>query len=294
MAKKCSILIVNFNGGAFIQNCIESIKRSECSYDIEVIIVDNQSNDNSLEVLKEYKDDCIVIQNMDNSGFSRGTNIAASFATGDVFFLLNNDTVLNKDTIEKCIESLERDDSIGALSPKLLNKDGSLQSPGSILGSWRFRSKKKIEVPFIAGAAVFMKKTVFDKIGGLDENLYFYNDDIDLCKTIKKHGYKIVYEPAAELIHIGGLSTNFRKLTTLLEGYRGGFYICYKHYSSFVLVSYRILMNIDVFIRILFHLCLAVFSVKHKKYVSVYLNVIKLNIQKDFFVTYPELNVKKL
>ncbi|RAP32317.1 hypothetical protein DID76_00510 [Candidatus Marinamargulisbacteria bacterium SCGC AG-414-C22] len=291
---KVSILIVNYNGEKFIDDCLKSVFASKLNGSIETIVVDNDSTDHSIAVLKSYVPKIKVIQNHHNSGFSKGNNIAADYASGDYLFLLNNDTILKEDTIQVLLDFMTSKPNIGVVVPKLLNEDGSLQCPGSILGQWRFKSNKPTVVPFVAGAAVLMKRTVFDEINGLDENLFFYNDDIDLCKSLKRAGYDIYYEPRAQLIHIGGLSTKFRKLKSLVEGYRGGFYICQKFYGPVALTGYRILIFFDLIPRLCMHLFKSLFSEEDAKYVKSYLKIIKINLNKEFDVNHPKVKVTEI
>lgn len=287
-----SVFIVNYNGGLFIKECLDSLLKSQLSVPLEIIVVDNQSTDNSLDILNSYKGKIKIIKNYHNSGFSKGNNIASHYANGDYYFLLNNDTRVFSNTIQKLYDYMCEHDDIGALVPKLLNKDKSLQAPGSIFGRWKFSSKKPIDVSFVAGAALLMTKKVYEQIQGLDENLFFYNDDIDLCKVLLKRKLRIVYYPLAELIHYGGLSTKFRKLGSLIEGYRGGFYICYKHYGKYWFELYRIVVFVDILPRLFFHFIKSFFSNQDKQYVKAYLNVIKINLSRDIFVKHPKINVE--
>ncbi|RAP31551.1 hypothetical protein DID78_00940 [Candidatus Marinamargulisbacteria bacterium SCGC AG-343-D04] len=286
-----SVLIVNFNGARFISNCLDSLLKSQGDFDLDVVVVDNCSTDQSLDVLSTYKSKITLVKNRHNSGFSKGTNIAASYAKGEYYFLLNNDTVVEQNTIQLLLEYLKEHDDIGALVPKLLNEDGSIQCPGSFLGHWRFKSTKAIDVPFVAGAAVLMTNIVYNSIGGLDENLFFYNEDVDLCKTLLKRKLRLVYFPSSQLIHYGGLSTKFRKIGSLIEGYRGGFYVCYKHYP-YLFFIYRVLVMLDVLLRLCIHMLRAFFSVHQREYVSLYLTIIRIIVRKDIFINHPELEVE--
>jgi len=289
-----SVFIVNFNGALFIKDCLDSVLASKLSVPLEIIVVDNQSSDNSLDILKEYLNDVTVIKNNNNSGFSKGNNIAASFAKGDYFFLLNNDTTLFPDTLQTLYDYMIKHENIGALVPKLMNKDGSLQAPGSVFGQWKFKSKEPKDVSFVAGAALLMSKTVYESINGLDDNLFFYNDDIDLCKVLLKRKLRIVYYPIAELIHYGGLSTKFRKLGSLIEGYRGGFYVCYKHYGKFLFEIYRLVVFVDILPRLFIHFLKSFVFAEDKEYVKAYLKVIRINLKRDIFVEHPKVDVELL
>ena len=279
-----SILIVNYNGAKFIEGCLDSVLASKFSGTFETILIDNLSPDNSLEVVKPYEDRVTVIAHPENTGFSKGNNIAAEQATGDYLFLLNNDTVLEPDTLQRLFDFLTTRDDIGAVAPKLLNEDGSIQCPGSSLGHWRFKQSKPVSVPFIAGAAVLIPRPVWTKMGGLDENLFFYNDDIDMCKSILKLGFKIYYLPDSQLLHFGGLSTKFRKIGSLIEGYRGGFYIAYKHYGLIAYHLYRIIVLFDILPRLTFHTLGALFSRSQREFAKAYLEILKINLRNDIFL----------
>lgn len=288
-----SVLIVNYNGATFIPNCLDSLFKSKGNFELDVIVVDNSSTDNSIEVLSLYKSRITLIQNFNNSGFSKGTNIAASFAKGDYYFLLNNDTILYEDTIQNLLDYFLQHDDIGALSPKLCNEDGSVQCPGSILGHWRFKSKTVQDVSFLVGAALLMSKHVYLDIGGLDDNLFFYNEDVDLCKTLLKKKLRLVYYPKSIVIHIGGASTKFRKISSLIEGYRGGFYICRKHYK-YAYPLYRFIVLFDVLPRLLIHSILSIFSKKNKDFAKLYFEVLIINFKNEITYCHPKDNVKKL
>jgi len=222
-----SIVIVNYNGHRFIRRCLDSIFASEFS-SYEVIVVDNHSQDDSLSLLSTYKDRIRLIVNQENLGFSKANNQGFKHCLGEFVLLLNNDTIVSPLAFKKMVDYLKAHDQVGALSPRLLNPDGSIQTQGSVLGAWQFKSSRIRSVSFICGAAILTRKKVLDQIGGLDENLYFYNEDIDFCKQVKKLGYQIIYYPDSEVVHFGGLSTATRKADSIVDGYRGGLYIVYK------------------------------------------------------------------
>ncbi|MBI60466.1 hypothetical protein CL657_04550 [bacterium] len=289
-----SVFIVNYNGADFILDCLDSLLASKTTFDLDIIIIDNCSTDESIQRLLPYKDRITLLKNYHNSGFSKANNICANYAKGDYYFLLNNDTVLQPDTIQLLYDYMIQFSDIGALVPKLLNKDGSIQCPGSVFGQWKFKSKKPIDVSFVAGAALLVKKSVYETINGLDENLFFYNDDVDLCAVLRKKNFRIVYYPYASLIHYGGISTSFRKIKSLIEGYRGGFYVCYKHYPRFIYRLYRFFVLFDIVPRFLIHSLLAVFRPINRSYLFLYIAVLKINLNNDIFVDHPPVNVTVL
>ncbi len=283
MSMIMSVLIVNYNGAEFLAQCIDSVSNSRTKFSFEIIVIDNASADSSAQLLDTYKDKVTVILSDKNLGFSEGNNVAAKEAIGKYVFLLNNDTVVPEDLLQGLYDFAEAHPDMGAVSPKLLYEDGRLQAPGSVFGRWRFKSKKTQVVPFIAGAAVLMQKSLFDDMGGLDGNLFFYNDDIDLCLCLRKRKRPIYYVPSLSLIHFGGLSTKFRKIGSLMEGYRGGLYIAYKHYPKIVYHLYRVLLLFDVIPRLMVHSILSVFSDKHRRFQGLYIKILVFNWAQDIF-----------
>ena len=136
-----SIIIINYNGASFLNDCLDSIFNSKVSFNYEVIVLDNNSSDDSLELLKSYQNKIRLIKNKANTGFSYANNQGVKVSNGDYILLLNNDTILEKDTLEKLWKVYPSLSKNSVVTPKLLNSDGSLQCPGSIWGHWRFWSK---------------------------------------------------------------------------------------------------------------------------------------------------------
>ncbi len=279
-----SIFIVNYNGAAFIETCIDSVLKSRFDGILDIIVVDNASTDDSLSVLRQYEGQIRVIASPDNLGFSRGNNLASTVARGDTYFLLNNDTILPEDTIQTLYDFLLETPDAGAITPKLLNDDGSLQIPGSIFNYFHFRSEVPVRVSFIAGTAVMLPQHAWQTIGGLDPNLFFYNEDIDMCKMLLKNGFSLYYVPTAELTHFGGLSTRSRKVGSLIEGYRGGLYICYKHYGFIIYTLYRIVLLVDLVPRLLFYLILSTIFKTKRPYLKAYFKIMMISFTHRIFL----------
>lgn len=266
-----SIVIVNYNGASFLGDCLDSIFDSKTSCRFEVIIIDNASKDQSKTLLEAYPKPLTLIFNSQNIGFGAANNQGVERASGATLFLLNNDTKVFPNTIETLWQFCLGTPLLGAVSPKLLNKDGSLQGQGSVLNQRQFKALAPKKVSFIAGAAWMMKKSVFVEIGGFDENFFFYNEDLDLCKTLQKKGLSLYYLPTSQLIHYGGLSTKTRKAGSIIEGYRGGLYIAYKHYPRWVYHVYRVLLLFDILPKLLY------FRLFNHDYFEAYWQIIKLN-----------------
>ena len=251
-----TVIIINYNGAVFIEECIDSLLAlKQYSPSFEVLLVDNASSDHSKEILKKYQDDIQIIYNQENTGFARANNQCLPIAKGRYLWLLNNDTCIpkNTDVFTPILSYLDSNEDAVGLSPKLLNADGSIQVQGSSLGSWRFYMKKTRQVPFLSGAALFIRTSFFKSIEGFDAALFFYNDDIDFAKQTKRHKKKLIYFPSISIIHFGGLSTQFRKLETIQEGYLGSLHLCKKFYPKWVYRIYHQLVHIDLNLKILYH-----------------------------------------
>ena len=234
-----SVVIVNFNGARFLKAALDTILASNLSVPLEVIVVDNASQDASLDILNAYRTRIRLICNSQNTGFAAANNQGVALASGDVVFLLNNDTLTPPDTCARLMQVLCANPTIGAIGPCLQNADGSRQTTGGLLGQWQYRKSEATSVSFLSGAAVMMRRALYLELGGFDEMFFFYNEDLDLCKRIQKAGYLLCFLPTATLTHLGGQSTHFLGQKALIEGYRGGLYFCYKHYGVLSYCVYR-------------------------------------------------------
>lgn len=279
-----SVVIVNYNGADFIMECLDALFNSELNATFEVIMIDNASTDDSLTVMAPYLGRMHLIQNEINQGFAYANNQGFNVAKGKYFFLLNTDAVVEKNAIQKLLDYYEANPEIGAIAPKLLNADGSLQCPGSSLGHWRFKQDKTRQVPFIAGAAVLITKEMMDAQNGMDENLFFYNDDIDMSRFLRIRKIPIIYLPSAVVKHYGGLSSNKRKVGSLIEGYRGGIYLAYKHYGKLAGHMYRLFLFIALLPQTLFIALTIPFKPLHRALIKGYGAVLLITLTNDIYL----------
>jgi len=235
-----SIIIVNYNVKDLVDNCITSVYKASEGYNIEIFFVDNHSVDGSVKLISEKYPAVKIIPNKKNIGFAKANNIALKQATGKYILILNPDTVLEEGTFDKLIKFVEEEKNVGAVSSKLILKDGSLDSAcrrsfptlsaaiPRMLGLSKIFPKSKLfakynltyldeneitEVDAICGAFMFIPKVVLDKVGLFDEEYFMYGEDIDLCFKIKKAGYKIFYYPKIITVHLKGESTKKTKLS---------------------------------------------------------------------------------
>lgn len=264
---KLSIIIVNWNTASLLGQCLNSLKSEiqNPKFKIEIIVVDNGSTDRSIEAIKDlgFKNyDLKIIENKENYGFAKGNNISLKRARGEYIMLLNTDTIVKEGAIEKLIKVLDTDPEIGAVSPLVLNPDGTIQKdpcylnlPSPLFVFFYYNRflkylanrffpkllysvtdfKQQSCVQQLPGAAMMIKKTISDKIDGFDESFGIYFEDTDLCVRIRKEGFKLLFEPNAEIVHLGRQSI---KPVINQEGiekfyflnFQSLFHFCKKHY----------------------------------------------------------------
>lgn len=268
-----SIIIINYNGEFIIRDCLDAIFENNIKFPFEVIVVDNKSQDNSIPILQSYLPKIQLILNTENTGFIAANNQAVKVSKGDLLLLLNNDTKVLPNSIHTMVEYMQNHPQTGALSPRLIDKTGNTQIQGGFLGSWAFRSSKTQVVSFICGASMMTRRTLYDAVGGLDQNLFFYNDDVDYCRSLRKSGYDIVYLPQAEVIHYGGISTTFRKGAARLDGYRGSLYMTRKYYSEFGYYIARVLIFLEVLPKLIYYFLFQRLSNTHLEYYQAHLKI---------------------
>jgi GT2 family glycosyltransferase len=235
-----SVVIITLNNKKLLEPCLASIFKFTKNISFEVIVTDNGSTDGTPEMVSNYPEKVTLIANKENLGFSKANNKGLKIAKGRYCLILNDDTYIAENTFAKIVGFMDGNKNIGICGPRLLNIDGSLQHQGSLLSSYKWKSSSPTQVPMVIGACLFIRKDVLDKIGLFDENLFFYNDDLDLCIRTRKAGYKICYAPIASVYHYGGASSKkIANMKFFVEGIRGGLYFCKKHYGIIAYSLYR-------------------------------------------------------
>jgi N-acetylglucosaminyl-diphospho-decaprenol L-rhamnosyltransferase len=233
-----TIIIVNWNGGNLIRNCLRSISQSPPSVAYDIVVVDNASSDDSVAWLRSEEVSRLmqgtvvhVIENSDNAGFSKANNQAIASSCASMLFLLNPDTEVTTGAIDTLIACLNSNERIGACGPRLLNTDGSLQpsvyrNPPTAwaivitgIGLWRLIPRRlrgelllgdhwdhasRRAVPLLFGAAILAKRAMIEDVGGLDERFHMYGEDYEWCLRIARAGWELIFEPAASVIHHHG------------------------------------------------------------------------------------------
>ena len=222
---KLSVIILNYNVRYFLELCIKSVQAAVKNIDAEIIVVDNNSSDNSCEMVSKLFPNVILIQNKENLGFSKGNNLAVAKAKGEYICVLNPDTVIAEDTYEALLNFSENKENLGIVGCKLINGSG-LFLPESkrnipyvsvslkkILGNPKYYYANQLgannigEVDILVGAFMFLKKSVYNQVNGFDEDYFMYGEDIDLSYKIINAGYKNYYNGDITVIHFKGEST---------------------------------------------------------------------------------------
>ena len=293
-----SIIIVNWNTSALLQRCLESVVKFTNNIQYKIIVIDNGSNDGSVEMLTSSFPEVILIQNDKNLGFSRAVNQGIKIANGENVLLLNSDTFIKENSFARMVGLLNKQKHIGAMTCKILYPDGGSQSAycrfpclaGMIyefisivklfshskifykhdVSQWDYSKSKELTGELWPGGGCLMiKKDVINKVGMLDENFkYAYLEDADMCYRIKKSGYSFYYLTEATVYHHHGFTISnsnqeFKDLLTL-NLQQNKHYFFKKHYGTIHLLILKIL---DMFKSILFESYLLLtyfFNLKNK------------------------------
>lgn len=260
---KISIIIVNYNGSRYLENCLKSLKESDF-FGYEIILVDNNSTDKSLELVEIKFPKIKIIKNKDNLGFSKANNQGASLALGDYLFFLNFDTKLHPKTLNYLVKALDNDDNLGVAGCQTLTYDGKdFGQAGIGIDIFGFPLKVNNNNFYIEGSGLFIRKSLFEKLNGFDKKYFMFHEDIDLCWRARLLGYKIMAVKKAILYHAAGATTkgiivSGRYQTTFTRRYlceRNNLRTLLKNYSSktlfFVLPVYLLINFFEISLFIL-------------------------------------------
>ena len=231
-----SIIIVNWNNRAILRDCLNSIYLTHDLRKYEIIVVDNYSQDGSVELIKDEFPDVMLIENNENLGFTKANNQPIKIARGDYILLLNNDTMIkNAYCFDRMIEYMKKNLQVGILGCELLYPDGTLQSCGenfpSLWGifksqilftkTWKRLGKNKQgdnhfkKVDFVCGACLMTRRKILDKVGALKEEYFMYGEDVEFCYRVHRAGYEIGVLTNESIIHLHSKSTD-KNLTEML------------------------------------------------------------------------------
>lgn len=273
---RISVIIVNYNVEYFLEQCLNSVFDALKNVEGEVFVVDNNSIDGSVEMVKEKFPEAHLIGNKDNVGFSKANNQAMRIANGEYVLLLNPDTVVEEDTFQKCVDFMDAHPQGGGLGVRMIDGKGQflpeskrgLPTPAvafyKIFGFSRLFPKNKTfgqyhlgyldefevnEVEILSGAFMLMRKEALDKVGLLDEAFFMYGEDIDLSYRIIKGGYKNYYFPDTQIIHYKGESTKKSSINYVFVFYRAMVIFAEKHFSQKNAKLFSFFINMAIYFR---------------------------------------------
>lgn len=227
-------MIVTYNSGAFIGDCLRTLDACTAGVTYEAIVVDNASTDGTADLVAAAFPDVRLVRRETNGGLAVAVNEGARLACGDILVWANPDIRFEEDALTPIVRFLRERPDVGALGPKLVDPDGSVQlscrqfpgfrtavfnrySLATRLLPWNPISRAYLMTDFdhttvrgvdwVSGAFMALPRRVFDELGGLDEGYFLYNEDVDLCQRVHRAGYRVIYFPEARVVHhIGGSS----------------------------------------------------------------------------------------
>lgn len=290
-----SIIIVSFNTKEFLESCLRSLKKHTTGIDYEVIVVDNNSTDGSVEKIKDTNQNSKIIQNKKNLGFAKANNQGIKKSQGRYVLLLNQDTQFVENSLNKMGTWMDTHQEIGIVSCRLVNADKSTQATGgsfptfgrvflwasflddlpfvrSIFGSYHPHAgryfDKEHQQDWVTGAFMLIRRQVINKIGYLDEDFFMYGEDVEYCLRAKKAGLQVWYTPITQIIHLGSKISErsiVGEFTALPKIYQ-------KHFSAWQYPLLLFFLKVGAFLRIIF------FGIRAKKEeVKVYVQALAVS-----------------
>jgi len=273
-----SIIIVSYNTKNLLSQSLFSIYRNALGVNFEIIVIDNGSRDDSIQMLKENFPKVILVDNEQNLGFAKANNEGLLIAQGEFVLFLNPDTLILPGALKKTLEFLKKTPEAGIVGCKILNPDGSLQYSGrGFPGFWNyffesfflyklfpknrwmgkfygtnFSYNQVREVDVVLGAFMMTKKEILDEVGCFDEKFFIYSEETDLCYRMKKHNRKVYFFPDAQIVHYGRASASQYPVKMFQQDHRSRFLFMRKHYSARNTLFSTWIIFIGVFLRIIF------------------------------------------
>jgi GT2 family glycosyltransferase len=273
---KLSIIIVNYNVKYFLEQCLHSLSVASKGLDSEIFVVDNNSVDGSVSMVREKFPEVILIENKENRGFSSANNQAIRKSKGEYVLLLNPDTLVENDTLIKVVGFMDDHPDAGGLGVKMLDGKGkflpeskrglptpsvaffkvfgfsSLFPKSKLFGRYHlgYLDKEKTHVvDVLSGAFMLLRKKALDKTGLLDEGFFMYGEDIDLSYRITKAGYNNYYFPGTRIIHYKGESTKKSSINYVFLFYNAMIVFATKHFSRENARAFSLMINLAIYFR---------------------------------------------
>lgn len=242
-----SMILVNYNTRDLLLAALERFAAPLLAADWQIIVVDNGSQDGSAQAVADRFPAVMLLASSKNQGFAAGNNLGLRQAQGDVFILLNTDVIVTPEQLQALAAYLLSQPDIGAVSPGLRTVNGKPQafaygsrpSPFYLVTRGLRRLLRlgpmhdwgvatPIEPDWVSGACLAVRRAVYEQVGGLDERYFLYFEDVDWCTRIRRAGWRVVYNPVLQIIHLGGQSERTR--TAANEFYTTSLRLYYAEY----------------------------------------------------------------
>lgn len=227
---KISVIIVSWNTRELLAKALHSLPCDNAEPELEIFVVDNGSQDGSVEMIRTLFPDATMIENEENLGFAAANNLALQCVHGEYILLMNSDAELLPGALEAMASLLSSVQTAGLVGARILNYDRSLQTSfvdfpnlwreflilsglgRRVFGSWYPSHKPKQNrlprpVDYVSGACLLLRRSAYESVGGFDDTYFMYAEEVDLCYRIWQGGWQVWYQPEAEVLHVGGGSS---------------------------------------------------------------------------------------
>jgi N-acetylglucosaminyl-diphospho-decaprenol L-rhamnosyltransferase len=257
MNARWAAVVLNFNSADYTIGCVESILADTSAGEPEVVVVDNGSHDDSVAQIRKVFPDMLIVECGKNGGYARGANIGLGATRAPIVAMFNCDLTFAPGTARPLVERLEREPDIAVIGPKIRNLDGSVypsarQIPSTfvavghgLLGLWwptnpftvRYRQldldpSVGRDVDWLSGSAMWQRRAALDAIGAWDDRYFMYMEDVDLCWRLRRAGWRVVYDPDSEIVHVQGAVTRKHPYRMLLEHHRSAWLFARRRFTG--------------------------------------------------------------
>jgi GT2 family glycosyltransferase len=266
---KLSIIIVSWNTRDLLRQCLHSVEQAIEPYTVdgvETFVVDNGSQDGSVQMVQDEFPWVCLLENGENVGFACANNQAYRCCSGEYVLLLNPDTVMDSNAIKILIAFADVHPEAGIIGPRLLNPDGSLQTscypaPTLTREGWRLFHLDRIAsygsyamhnwplyksrtVDNVQGACLLLRRQALTSVNVLDEDYFMYTEEFDLCHRVRQDGWRIYWVPQAQVVHYGGQSTRQVAREMFLQLYHSKVLYFRKHYGKRATQNYKLILSV--------------------------------------------------
>ncbi len=261
---KVSVVIVSWNAKHYLSKCLQSLNNQAYSGELEIIVVDNASEDGSPEMVREIYPDTLLICNSENMGFAKANNMGIKASTGEYMALVNSDVHVFENCLTKLVDYLIGHKKVGLIGPLIIGSNGEQQNScraepnlwnmwcralaldamfprsqffcGYFMGHWSHREVSSVDI--LSGCFWLTSRRALRDVGLLDESFFIYGEDMDWCKRFKDSGWDVVFVPEAKAIHYGGGSSKNSPVRFFVEKQKADLQYWRKYHSWFALSLY--------------------------------------------------------